>query len=71
MQRCPTPDELKIVGVALAKADVTYDPQSMRAVKKPFMKLVDLDKGNTRYLIDLQSQAIVNTYVIAQRPSNF
>ncbi len=68
MQRCPTPDELKVVEVALAKASVPYN-SSMRAVKKPMVGLIDVDQDNTRYLVDLQAQLVVNKYNIAQRPS--
>lgn len=68
MDRCPTPDELKVVEKALAKESVLYD-SSMRAVKRPMVKLVEVDQGNIRYLIDLTSQAVANKYLIAQRPT--
>lgn len=69
MNRPPTPDELQIAEKALAKENILFDSKSMRAVKKPLVELLDVDKGNTRYLIDLRAQAVVNQYVIAQRPA--
>lgn len=63
MHRPPTPDELKIAQVALAKENISFD--ETRVVKKPHVDLLDVDKGNTRYLVDLQAQLIVNKYNIA------
>jgi hypothetical protein len=70
MERSPTPDELKIVQAALEQENITYDAQSMRAVRKPCMNnLFEVDKNKVRYLVDTRAKAVVNKYVIAERPA--
>lgn len=70
MERPPTPTELEAAKVALEKENLSYDPKSMRMVRKPMMdNLLEFDRDNTRYLIDICAKTVVNTYVIAQRPS--
>lgn len=70
MERSPTPDELKIVQTALEQENITYDAQSMRAVRKPCMNnLFEVDNNKIRYLVDTRAKAVVNKYVIAERPA--
>lgn len=69
MEKSPSHEELSIVSRVLQKANITYDPQNLRAVKKPLVKLIEVDIANERHLIDLNGKTVVATYIIAQRPA--
>lgn len=69
MERPCSHEEVSIAKIALQKANIPYDIKKMRVVKKPQMKLIDVDIANKRHLIDLNSKMVIYTYVIAQRPA--
>lgn len=68
MHRSLSSAELEAAKIALSTQGISYD-RSMPTIKKPMMRLVEVDVNNTKYLIDVQAQMVLNTYTIAQRPA--